>query len=204
MTGGSTLQKREVTKLSGNKGVGRGKAQKFAVEKYGVEDYVLEKFKSNVPIKQISSLLEEEKDVKIAPYGISRWIKRVTNEQSTSVRSKQKFEVMVINYQTEITTILNEVKSMKDRAINDNDLKAYDKLVGRLFQGLELLAKLMGDMKGEKKQVDINILINEISQRSFEENKGMRHQFYNTEVIDVEAEIIEEENKRTKKMFNEE
>jgi len=191
--------------LTGNKGIGSGKAQKFAVETHGVEDYVLGQFKNGKPATHISTSLKDEKGLKISPFAITRWLKRIqVVDGNTNIRSRQKFEVMAINYQNEISNILDEVKEMKNIAKTEKDLKAYDKMVGRLYQGLELLAKLMGDMKGEKKQVDVNILINEISQRTFEKNRGLRHRLHGAEIIDVEVEISDEDLKRAEDIKSEE
>lgn len=183
------------------KDIGRGKGQLFAVDKLGVADFVLEKYVANIPATKISAILLVEKGVKIAPVGINRWLTK--NKQNSmndiEVSNKGKFDLMVINYKSEITDILDEVKEMKTRAKEKGDLKIADKMIGRLFQGLELLAKLMGDIKPSG-SVDINIIIKEINQNIFKDNKQNRYKLFNMDSIDAEFEIIKEDKKEEKKI----
>ena len=161
--------------MSKPKGIGKGGAQLFAVDKFGVADEVLEMHKDGVPATKISAMLEL-KGVKIAPVGINRWIKKqkINLKQTTTLQNTEKFEMMVVDYKNEITSILDEVKEMKQLAKDQEQLDSYVKLVSKLFQGLELLAKLMGDIKPSG-SVDINVIIKEINQNVFEENKDGRH-----------------------------
>ena len=173
----------------------KGKIQPFAVEKYKVEDFVLELYKDNVPATAISKRLEVEKNVKISPLGVNRWLKgqREKDSDMRELQSKEKFDVMTIDYKNEITSILEEVKGVRSTALAEGKLDTYVKLVGKLYQGIELLAKLMGDVKSQG-GIDINIIINEINERSFDKNKKMRSAMhtFDDEIIDIEADIIEE------------
>lgn len=173
----------------------RGTWQQFAVEKEGVEDEVLNLFKQGKSLTDISAHLKTKK-IDIAPTAIGRWLQKTRTEfqESTSIDRKEKFETMILNYRGELNEILEEVKEMKNKVRDDGDIKSYEKLIGRLYQGLELLAKLTGDFK-ETKTIDINILINEINQRTFEEKKDVRNKMYSPTIIDVEAEILEEDKK---------
>ena len=178
--------------MTGNKnGIGKGKGQKFAVEKFGVEDEVLKLYKDNIPATKISQLLLQ-KEIKISPLGINRWLsrQRTSDVENKKIQNYEKFEVMVMDYKREITDILDEVKEMKKLAKDQKQLDSYVKLVGKLFQGLELLAKLMGDIRPSG-SVDINVYINELNKKVFNENKTLRNNLYNATPIDVDAEIIE-------------
>lgn len=176
----------------------------FAVEQYGVEDFVLDLYKDDVPMTKISQRLLQEKDIKISPLGISRWLKtqREAKSDIKSLQSKEKYDLMVLDYKKEVTNILDEVKEMKETVKLDGDLKHYDKMIGRLYQGIELLAKLSGDVK-QKGGVDVNIIINELNTRAFDENRGMRnalHGFGTGDIIDVEAEIMSQDKKQEDKL----
>jgi len=190
--------------LTGKKsGIGKGKSQLFAVDKFGVSDFVLEQFKEGIPATKISAKLLGEKNIKIAPVGINRWLNKYKTESinNTDIVNKEKFDLMVINYKNEITDILDEVKVMKALAKDEGQLDTYVKLVGKLFQGLELLAKLMGDIRPSG-SVDINVIIKEINKNVFEENKSGRHDLFNieTETVDAEFEIIKDDNKEKEKL----
>ena len=190
--------------MTGKKsGIGKGKSQLFAVDKFGVSDFVLEQFKEGIPATKISAKLLGEKNIKIAPVGINRWLNKYKTESinNTDIVNKEKFDLMVINYKNEITDILDEVKVMKALAKDEGQLDTYVKLVGKLFQGLELLAKLMGDIRPSG-SVDINVIIKEINKNVFEENKSGRHDLFNieTETVDAEFEIIKDDNKEKEKL----
>jgi len=189
-----THRKRGLTLTGKKSGIGRGKAQLFAVDKFGVVDYVLEKYGDNVPATKISAMLLSEKEIKISPVGINRWLTKHKQQSisDTSIMNKEKFDVMVIDYKNEITAILDEVKEMKSLAKEKGELDIYVKLVSKLFQGLELLAKLMGDIKPSG-SVDINVIIKEINQNVFEKNKGGRHKLFDTEIVDAEFEILKDD-----------
>ena len=183
-------------------GTRRGKTQPFAVEKYGVEDFVLKLYKDRTPATQISKILEREKGIQIAPLGINRWLKkqRDTDSRELEVKSKEKYDVMVMDYNAEIINILNEVKELKDLTKSEKDLKYYDKLIGRLYQGIELLAKLRGDVK-QQKTLDINVIINEINDRIVEEYRQKRRSIHTQDdIIDVEAEIIEGDKEKEQQL----
>lgn len=181
---------------------GSGTAQQYGVEKYGVEDEVLKLYKDKTPATKISQILKK-KGIKLSPLAINRWLTKEKESvgSSKNVEIKKSYEVMVMDYKAEITNILEEVKEVKkvakDNAINDGKLDGYVKVVGKLYQGIELLAKLMGDIKPKGNNFDINIIINEINKQTFDNKKDLRNKIHNTpQIIDVEAEIIDEDNKR--------
>ena len=191
------MQMNEVLNLTGTN-IGKGKYQKSDIEKEGVEDEVLKLYKKNLPSTEISKQLEK-KGINITARAINRWLEkqRALDIKNTQLESRKKFEMITTDYHTEITKILDEIKSIKEVAIQEQKLDIYVKLVSKLFQGLELLAKLMGDIKPNG-SVDINIIINEINKQTSKSNKNARDLLYNL-AIDVEAEIIEDTKKGVKK-----
>jgi hypothetical protein len=168
--------------------------QQYAVEKLGVADKVLKLYKEGVSATKISAVLKSEDNVTIAPHGINRYLKKFKEIDSTKANLEEvkKFEAVVIDYKLELTSILDEVKSVKNQMLKDGDYKMYEKLIGRLYQGIQLIGEFMGDIK-QKNSVDINIVINELSKRSFVENKDGRSFLKTGTIIDVEDEIKQED-----------
>jgi len=184
-----------------------GRQQQFAVEKYDVENFVLRHYKERVSATKISQLLLKDKGIKISPLGINRWLKRQRENdiKEKSLQSKEKFEVMVMDYIKEIQDIHEEVKEIKAKAIEEGKLDTYVKLVNTLHKGIELLAKIKGDLqpKHNGKAPDINIIINEINKEAFDKNKVLRNNFHDMKIIDVEAEIINEDKEKEKELRGE-
>lgn len=189
------MPKNEVVKLGGNK------KQKPAVEEYGVQEYVLKLHGEKIPTAHISTRLKVEKDIEISAKSIGKWLTEFKQKEvdKKSVALSDKYELLVINYEEEIKGILSEVKEMKDLAKEQKQLDIYVKLIGKLYQGLELLAKLMGDIKPSG-TVDINIIINEINKRSFGKHKDARDKLFRDNVIDIETTIVEEDKKREEEL----
>jgi hypothetical protein len=168
--------------------------QLFAVEEMEVVDEVLELHYAGVPATKISKILKG-KGKDISPSAIIRWLKAKQEEVTArkQIESRQKYEVMVNNYEEEVEQILDEVKEIKNRVVEENDIKMYDKMVGRLYQGIELLAKLRGDVKTGN-QVNIQMIFNEISEKSFDKYKGTRDTIHGyAETIDIEATVKKED-----------
>jgi len=175
------------------------KNQISAVEQYGVVDDVLKLYKEGIPASKISVWLLENRKVKISNVSISKWLKKnkdlMQTKVATELQSFGKFESMCVNYEKEIKDILDEIKQVKDMAKDAKEVDQYVKLVGKLFQGLELLAKLMGDIKPSG-SVDINIIVNKISELSLDQHKDSRKNLYTPSIVDVEAEILEADSDR--------
>ena len=172
---------------------GKGGNQQLAVDKLKAADDILKMFKDKVPIKTMSAVLEAEKGIKISKDSIGKWLRKqkklMKTKTTTELVHREKFEVMVMDYQTEISEILEEVKEMKNIARDEKKLDTYAKLVDRLYKGIELMAKLMGDIKSSG-SIDINVIINEINKNSFEKNKENRDKLFDKMVFDIKADVI--------------
>lgn len=179
-----------------------GRQQQFKIELENVEDYVLDLYKVHTPATKISRLLKDEKGLNISPLSINRWLRIQRNADYTekSVQSKKKFDMIVMDYEYELTSIFNEVKEMKAKAIKDGKLDIYVKLIGKLHEGLNLFAKIKGDLQQKGGNVDINIIFGEINREMLVQNKTLRNRLHTVETIDVEAEIIDEDKKREEKL----
>jgi hypothetical protein len=175
-----------------------------AVEQYGVQEKVLELYRNGTSINSISKELAKE-NIKISGPSISRWIKKQTQlfkeKGKNELKTLEKFEIMTMDYENEIKTILDEVKEMKAIAIEQGKLDTYAKLVDRLYRGLELLAKLMGDIRPDG-SVDINLIVNEINKETFTDNRLQRKKLFKEDenIIDVEAEVIDDDFKASEEL----
>mgnify|MGYP006921304546 CR=1 FL=1 len=173
---------------------------KSIIDSEGLSEYVIGLYRNGISAVQISKKLKEEKGVTISNVSVGNWLKNcktaVQEEQVKDVQKVQQFTKMCYNYEKEVKEILDEVKSMKNIAKDEKDTDNYQKLVGRLYQGLELLAKLMGDLKPSG-SVDINVIINEINNDKFDKFKANRTKLFEN-IVDVE--IIEEDAKREKEL----
>ncbi len=175
-----------------------------AVEAHGVQELVLDMYRDGKSVNSIRQALLDS-GVKISGPSITKWIKKQAElfkeSKNTDLKTLEKFELMTMDYENEIKTILNEVKEMKAIAIQEGKLDTYAKLVDRIYRGLELLAKLMGDIKPNG-SIDINLIINEINKATFVDNKEIRKSLFRNDdnVLDVEAEILEEDKKAEEKI----
>lgn len=177
------------------------------IESLGLSDYVLGLYKEGVSYTEIARRLKIDKNVEISNVSISKWIskqrKELQEETLNDIQKMNSFTKLCTNYEKEIKDILSEVKEMKDVARNEKDVDNYQKLVGRLYQGLELLAKLMGDLKPSG-NIDINLIINEVSNAKFDKNRLSKHQLFENKIIDVESEITEQDIESEKELNGDE
>lgn len=179
------------------------KNQRFAVEKYEVEDDVLKWYKESIPAAEISRRLKE-RGIKISGVAINRFLKKYKeiDRSRHSIEEVKRFEAVVIDYKMELKNILDEVKEVKDKALADGNLGIYEKLVGRIYQGIQLIGEFMGDIK-QKQQIDINVVLDQISEQSFLENKDNRGIFRDdTVIIDVDTEVQKEDDMEAEKIRN--
>jgi len=168
---------------------------KFAVDKMGVADDVLMMHKDGLSPSQISDALTK-KGVKISKQGVSGWIEsqKETFNKQLDAETYKKYANIVVSYKSEIMSVLDEVKMLKGKAIEEKQLNTYVKLVGRLYEGIELLAKLMGDIRPQG-TVDVNVIIKEINNSSYVDNKGVKRKLFPAEekIYDAEFEEIKNE-----------
>jgi len=185
---------------SNNEDFSRGTYQLMSVDKHGVGEEIINLYKQGLTYKQMSEMLAK-KGISIHPKSIGAWMaaQRADYGKKVDIQTYKKFEEMVFDYKKEITEILTEVKEIKQQAIESKDVSyaakmdIYVKLVSKLYQGMELLAKIMGDVKSTG-QTDIKVIVNEINKSMYIDNKGVRHKLFDkSDVINIEAEILGEE-----------
>jgi len=166
------------------------------IEKLELKDEVLKLYKKGLSYNNISKELAK-KDISISSQSISRWVGKQAvafrENSSNSLKNLERFEGVVIKYDNEIKSILEEVKEMKDIAKEQGKLDTYAKLVDRLYRGLELLGKFMGDIKPDG-AVDIKIIVNEINKGVYEDNKGAKRKVFTSEDNKIfDAKFVEKE-----------
>jgi hypothetical protein len=173
----------------------------------GLEDQVYDALKK--PGFSASALARQFKaDGKnISAQSIRKFIKKTKVAQQAIIAKDMKVANRVMklamDYEKSLKDILKEVEEVKNRAKDEKDYTTYNQLIGRLMQGIELIAKLTGDIK-PKGNVDINIIYNEINKDIANEMQDISKMFNKQEhIIDVEH-IIKEEDKKVEKKLKEE
>jgi len=137
----------------------------------------------------------------ITAQSIRKFVKKTKNAHNAIIEKDMalKNEVMelTMNYKEALNDILTEVKEVKNMAKDDKDYTTYNQLVGRLLQGIELFAKLTGDMK-PKGNIDINIIYNEIATDVEKKILDLKNKFET--VVDVDFEIDTEDEEAISKI----
>ena len=135
--------------------------------------------------------------VKITAQSIRKFIKKTKKAQQTLIQKDLKVSSELIktamDYNKALKDILSEVEEVKQEAKDEKDFTTYNQLIGRLLQGIELFAKLTGDMK-PKGAVDINIIYNQINADVDKDMKTLRDDIFNkVKTMDIDFEILEED-----------
>ena len=151
----------------------------------------------------VEALTREFNDegIEITAQSIRKFIKKTKKAQRELIQQDlslaKEIKELTLDYNKAIRSILDEVNEVKNLAKDEKDYATYNQLVGRLMQGIELIAKLTGDLK-PKGSVDINIIYNEINsdiERKMREHGKM---FRKPEIIDVDALVIEEDEEQAR------
>ncbi|GEM_PF-4710165 len=142
--------------------------------------------------------------VEISAPSVRKFIKKTQKAQqeliAKDVRASTEIMKTAMDYNTALREILDEVKDVKNEAMTEKDFTTYNQLVGRLLQGIELFAKLTGDMK-PKGNVDIKIIYNQITDDVEVGMKNARKEMFdNMRVIDVDTEIVDEDKEVSRKI----
>lgn len=145
-------------------------------------------------------------EIKISPQSIRKFIRKSKKAQQELIQSDlqvaEQFKQLAMDYGKAIKEILKEVEGVKNTAKDEKDLATYNQLVGRLYQGIELIAKLTGDIKPAG-SIDINIIYNEISSDMEKKMKHMKTELFKN-VVDIDAKIIEDDKKSAENLLKNE
>jgi len=176
------------------------------VVELGIQDKVYEAMmKPNFSVEALARDLNS-KGIVITPQSIRKFIRKTKDAQQelikTDLNTAYEIKKLTMDYSKEIKTILTEVKEIKDTALSEKDLATVNQMIGRLFQGIELIAKLTGDIKPSG-SVDINIVYNEINSNIEKDMKDVRSKLFDSKIIDIDAEVIEEDKVEEEKLVGE-
>jgi len=184
-----------------NKGDMRATAKPLKVVELGLQTRVYQELmKPNPSVDALTRQLNSE-GFNITAQSVRKFIAKTKDAQRHLIAKDfnvaSDLKQLTIDYTKTIKDILDEVKEVKDTARTERDFATYNQLVGRLMQGIELMAKLSGDIR-PKGSVDINIIYNEINNDIEKTMSKLKTEIYKAKIIDIDAEIVEEDNLQTK------
>jgi len=158
--------------------------------------------KPRFSIESLARQLSAE-GISITAASIRKFIRKTKEAQRELIKTDlgvaSEVKELTMNYTTALKDILEEVEEVKNAAKTDKDYATYNQLIGRLMQGIELIAKLTGDIK-PKGNVDINIIYNEINADIQKNVEQIRSNIFSGRIIDIDAKIKEEDDTAAKKL----
>jgi len=162
----------------------------------GIQDRVFDAMKQpRFSVEALTRKLNSE-GISITAQSIRKFIKKSKKAQQELIkrdlRTSHEIQKITLDYTKTIKAILDEVKEVKDKAREEQDMATYNQLVGRLYQGLELIAKLTGDIK-PRGSTDIKIIYNEINANIEKNMRDIKKEMFEDRVIDVDYEIEKED-----------
>jgi len=183
----------------------RGKGNVMKVIELGLEDSVYTAMKRpNFSVESLTRQLRAE-GINITAQSIRKFIRKTKQAQqeliSKDIQVAEQFKQLTMDYSRALKDILTEVEEVKNTVKDDKDYATYNQLIGRLMQGIELIAKLTGDIK-PRGAVDINIIYNEINSSIEKDMKGIRSELFTDKVIDADFDIVIEDKEVTDRIRN--
>jgi hypothetical protein len=163
----------------------------------GLQDRVYDAMRSDrFSVDALTRELNAE-GVKITAQSIRKFIKKTKGAQreliAKDIRAANELVKLTMDYQKALKDILAEVDEVKNTVREQKDYSAYNQLVGRLMQGIELIAKITGDIKPSG-HTDVKIIYNEINNNMEKTMKDVRKELFGgLSVIDVDAEICKDD-----------
>ena len=170
--------------------------QVLKVAELGLENRVYEEMKK--PRFSVEALTRElnGEGIHISAQSIRKFIKKTKRAQQNLIArdlsTAAEYKKLAMDYSSELKTILNEVQEVKADAKTERDFATYNQMVDKLYKGIELIAKLTGDIK-PKGSVDITLIYNEISSDIEKQKSKIMKDMFKNEVIDVDFEILTED-----------
>jgi len=179
--------------------------QNSKIAKFGLQDRLFNEIKKpGFSVAQLTTQFKKE-GFDISELAIRRFIHKNKHVQNDLIKQTlheaASFKELAIDYKRTIRDILEEVKDVKETCKLEKEYNAYSNLVGRLYQGLELLAKLSGELSKTTK-VDVKILYQEINNRMNDTAKTVSSKIFK-DTIDVDSLIKEQDEKITRELQGE-
>lgn len=178
------------------------KGNVLKVIELGVENKVYEAMKKpGFSVEALTRQLQNE-GIDITSQSIRKFINKTKTAQQELIKQdlKASGEIMqlAMDYSKELKSILKEVQEVKDEARINKDFVTYNQLVGKLLQGIELIAKITGDVKPKANiNYDIKVIYNEIN-NDIERQMGVLTD--SDKILDVEFEVEKEDKLEREKM----
>jgi len=163
----------------------------------GLQQRVYDEMKKpKFSVEALTKKLKEE-GIIITAQSVRKFIKKTRTAQQKLIQrdlhAAEQYKQLTMDYSDALKSILNEVEEVKNTAKSEKDYTTYNQLIGRLMQGIELIAKLSGDV--DTKKIDINIIYNEINTDIEKQMRSVKRDLFGAKVIDIDAEI-ENDDKR--------
>lgn len=164
------------------------------VTELGLQDRVYSEMKKpKFSVEALTRILNEE-GVDITAQSIRKFIKKTKKAQQELIQSDlqtaTELTKTIKDYGHYLKKIMTEIEEVAEETKGDKDYATYNQMVGRLMQGVELIAKLTGDIKS-KGSVDINIIYNEINNDMANDMRRMKREIFKDTIIDIDADILE-------------
>lgn len=172
------------------------KNQKLKIVELGLQQRVYEAMKS--PTFSANSFCEELKKegINISVPSILKFISKSKDAQTQFIKEDIKLanelKTLTTDYTKALKDILNEVEEVKNTVKNEKDYVTYNQLIGRLMQGIELIAKISGELNPNNAKIDIKYVYNEINMNIEKDMKRVKDAMMADAIVDVDAEIIKE------------
>jgi hypothetical protein len=170
------------------------------VVEMGLQNKVYDAMKKpGFSVEGLARQLQNE-GVDITPQSIRKFIKKSKDAQKEIIQQDMKMSSelsqLAMDYNKELKDILKEIQVVKNDAKDTKDYVTYNQMISRILQGIELLAKITGDMKPKANiNYDIKVIYNEINNDIEKQMSELK----NEKIIDVEYEIKEEDKIETEK-----
>jgi len=166
------------------------------IVKLGLENRIFDEMKQpSFTVESLTRKLNAE-GVNITAQSVRKFISNTKQAQreliSKDLRTANELTKTIIDYSNFLKNIMDEVEEVKQEAKGTKDFATYNQMVDKLFKGVELIAKITGDIK-PKGSVDINIIYNEINSNIEKDMRDTRTDIFNPKVIDIDYEISKED-----------
>jgi len=170
------------------------------VVEMGLQDKVYEAMKlPKFSVEALTRQLNAE-GINITSQSIRKFIRKTKTAQkeliARDLNVASEVKKLTMDYTSEIKNILEEVKNVRTTVLVEKDMASYNQMITQLFKGMELLAKLSGDIKpAGSTNVDIKVIYNQIGDEIETKMRDVTKNMFKGKIIDVDA-VVEEEDKK--------
>ena len=171
----------------------------------GLSDRIFEEMKKDKFSVELLTRRLKGEGIDITAQSIRKFIKKSKDAQKNLIkrdlRAAEEFKQLTLDYGKELKTILDEVGEVKELARTEKDFATYNQMIDKLYKGIELIAKLTGDIKPQG-SVDINIIYNKINSNVESELKTLKNEIFKNSAINIDEEIVETDLENERRLKN--